>query len=83
MPMLRATADVAGASVYLGLLRLTKVPSRSAEFVMDSLEVAEAIMPPYAKGARLGLCREFGVPRRLTSVPAFNATPVTSVSLTE
>jgi len=44
MPMLRATADVAGASVYLGLLRLTNVPSRSAEFVMDSLEVADAIM---------------------------------------
>jgi len=54
-----------------------------AEFVMDSLEVAEAIMPPYAKGARLGLCREFGVPRRLMSVPTFNARPVTPVSLTE
>jgi putative SOS response-associated peptidase YedK len=32
---------------------------------------------------RLPVCREFGVPRRLMSVPAFNATPVTPVSLTE
>jgi uncharacterized protein YodC (DUF2158 family) len=55
-----------------------------AEFVMDSLEVADAIgAAPYVWGARLRLCREFGVPRRLMSVPAFNATPVTPDSLTE